>query len=247
MGLLKKIGSAFRGGLSQLINLVKEGANRVFGIFDFFGTLLGITPPKKLRLRVVILRDESGSYLAGASDVQPAIDRATVIFKAQLNTDIVAAGGEMIDTYDPIPPVSALEPECGDHGLKLWLADFKEAGDFYSLNVATNAAAAVTGYATPITAFIVRDVPGEVGCSAGVLTNYVVLGIDGLPTVSSNLDDDVSVQVGQLWLAHELGHACGLWHVGDASNLMHADSDTGVQLGRLQQAVARNSRHITFL
>lgn len=243
-GGLKKIGSAIRGAASQIVNVVKEVANRVFGVIDFLGTLIGIAPPKKLRLRFVILRDETGSSLASRSDVQPAIDRAQAIFKQELNTTIFPAGGKMVETYDPIPPASALDPKCGGGA---WLGDFGEAGDFYSLNIATNMAAAPTGYATPVTAFIVRKVQGEKGCSLGPLTNYVTLDLDGISTISSNTGDDVNTVIGRLWLAHEIAHSCGLWHVGDRSNLMHADAEDGVKLGRFQKAVARNSRHVTFL
>ncbi len=46
------------GLLVQSFNFVKEAFNRLLGFFDFFMSLFGALPTKKLRLRIVILRDE---------------------------------------------------------------------------------------------------------------------------------------------------------------------------------------------
>lgn len=241
----KKVVSAVRGGISQIVNIAKEALNRVFGILDVFGTLIGLELPKKLRLRVVILRNEAGSYLAPSADVEPAIERARAIFKSELITKIIAAGGKLVERIDPIPPATALDPGCGGDA---WLGDFGEAGDFYSLYTATNMAAALTGYATPVTAFIVHNVRGEKGCSLGPLTDYVTLNLDGIKTISvESPGDDVSATIGSLWLAHEIAHSCGLWHSKQKANLMHPSSEDGTTLKRWQKALARNSRHISFL
>ena len=235
--------SAIRSGLSQIVNVVKEGVNRILGIPDFLGNLIGITPRKKLRLRIVILRDENGASLATPDDLALVVERTKAIFKQRFNTNIVPAGGVLIETYDPIPPFEALNPKCDFDG---WLGDFGAAGDFYSLKIATNLAAAPTGYATPITVFIVKDVVGKKGCSLGPLTNYVVYDISGLTAGPGNPDDDVDIPRGQLWLAHELAHSCGLWHSSQKKNLMHKSSDTGTDVRRWEVAIARNSRHVTF-
>lgn len=245
MGFFSKVGSAIRGGLRQIVDVVKEIANRIFGIVDLLASLIGILLPKKLRLRVVILRDETGSFLATAEDVEPAIERAKAIFKTELNTTIVAAGGKMVERVDPMPPTAALNPGCG---FDAWKDDFGDAGDFYSLHIATNLSAAPTGYATPVTAFIVRNVRGKKGCSLGPLTNYVTLDLDGIDTITvGGGDDDVSATIGRLWLAHEIAHSCGLWHVKKKANLMHPTAEDGVDLRNWQKAIARNSRHISFL
>lgn len=242
---LKKIGSAIRGGLGQIVNLAKEAGNRIFGIVDFFANLFGILLPKKLRLRVVILRDGTGSFLATAKDVEPAIERAKDIFKAELNTKIVAAGGKMLERVDAIPPKAALDPICN---FGTWKADFGDAGDFYSLHIATNLSAAPTGYASPVTAFIVRNVINKKGCSLGPLTNYVTLDLDGIKTIIVGINgDDVSATIGSIWLAHEIAHSCGLWHVKKKANLMHPSAEDGVNLRNWQKAIARDSRHISFL
>lgn len=235
--------SAIRGAVRQVVNTVKEAVNRVIGLPDFVGNLIGIVPRKKLRLRIVILRDEDGSALASPADLDLVVQRTKAIFDERFNTRIVASGGVLIETYDPIPPPEALEPRCDFDG---WLQDFSAAGDFYSLKIATNLAAAPTGYATPITVFIVKDVQGKKGCSLGPLTNYVTYDVSGLTPAPPNPNDDVNVPEGQLWLAHELAHACGLWHSRQKKNLMHKSADTGTEVRRWEVAIARNSRHVTF-
>lgn len=236
--------SAIRSGLSQIVNIAKEGVNRILGVPDFIGNLIGIVPRKKLRLRVVILRDENGGTLATPDDLDLVFQRTKAIFKQRFNTKVVPAGGILIETYDPIPPFEALNPKCDVDG---WLDDFGTAGDFYSLKIATNLAAAPTGYAMPITVFIVKNVVDKTGCSFGPLTDHVVYDTNGLTAAPGNPNDDVDVPRGQLWLAHELAHSCGLWHSSQKKNLMHKSSDTGTDVRRWEIAIARNSRHITFL
>lgn len=242
---LKKVGNAIRGGASQLINIIKSAASRLFGIVDFLANLIGIILPKKLRLRVVILQDETGSYLATVAEVEPAIERAKAIFKKELNTKIVASGGTMVSRANEIPPSTALEPGCGGDA---WKEDFGDAGDFFARHSETNAAAFLTGYASPVTAFIVRNVRGKLGCSLGPLTNYVTLDLDGIATITIGAPgDDVSATIGTSWLAHEIAHSCSLWHVKKKINLMHESEESGVNLRKWQKAIARNSRHISFL
>ncbi|HEU5169515.1 MAG TPA: hypothetical protein VFU46_03195, partial [Gemmatimonadales bacterium] len=72
--------------------------------------------------------------------------------------------------------------------------------------------------------FVVRDVMGKKGCSLGPLTDYATLDPDGVKSGNT--------------LAHELGHACGLWHSCSKSNLMWKNSDRsdGVATPRRRRA-----------
>ena len=109
---VKKIGSAIRGGLSQIVNVAKEIVNRVFGVFDFLANLIGILLPKKLRLRVVILRNEGGSFLATAENVEPAIERAKAIFKAELNINTASTQrGQVLQYRSYFPLIARLTVE----------------------------------------------------------------------------------------------------------------------------------------
>lgn len=47
-------------------------------------------------------------------------------------------------------------------------------------------------------------------------------------------------------LAHEVSHACGLWHAGDQTNLANHICG-GTKLKGWQVEIVRNSRHVTFL
>ncbi len=74
---IKKAGNTVVVVVMQAVNVVKEAVNRSFGIpdflfslfagvrvLDFIATLFGLKLAKKLRLRVVILRDKAGTPVA---------------------------------------------------------------------------------------------------------------------------------------------------------------------------------------
>jgi predicted Zn-dependent protease len=71
------------------------------------------------------------------------------------------------------------------------------------------------------------------GCSLGPLTDYVTVAFKESITRT---------------LAHELGHACNLWHYDDPDNLMTPGRSGGVgySLSRVQKALVRMSRHVTY-
>ena len=213
-------------------------------MFDFGLGLLGIFPSKKLRLRVVILHDESNSPITTPQEVSPVIERAKSIFKTEVNVKIVAADDVFIETLGHSAPAAALDVGCGTDA---WKEDFGEAGDLFGRRTARSMSGILTGYAAPVTAFIVRDVRGTKdpkGCSLGPLTDYVTLDLSGL--ADSGSGDDVSVA--PKWLAHEIAHACGLWHDSYGnSNLINPDEGSGTQLTRFQKTFLRNSRHVTYL
>ena len=151
------------------------------------------------------------------------------------------ADGVFVETLGHAAPTAALEVGCGTDA---WLEEFGEAGDLFGRRTARNISGILTGYAAPVTAFIVRDVEDVKGCSLGPLTDYVTLGLDGLE--NSDPGDDVAPP--SKWLAHEIAHACGLWHDSYGnSNLINPDEGSGIELTRFQRSVLRNSRHVTYL
>jgi hypothetical protein len=86
--------------------------------------------------------------------------------------------------------------------------------------------------AIAVSVFIVAGVAGKQGCSFGPLTDYVTVDPDGVanPTL----------------MAHEIGHACNLWHWGPKSQLMYKHHDRGDAVRWLQKNFFRSSRHVTY-
>lgn len=241
-GARRKMGRAglAAGGVSiQTVNILKEAANRGLSLPDAAAQAFGFAPTKKLRLRVVILKDETSNLLAEEDLVGNSIRAAERIFMRQARTKIVPAGGRYVERLASAAPADALDVHCD---MEAWKEGLREAGDFFETYLTQNAAGALTGYAAPVTAFIVRDVDGKAGCSLGPLADYVTVALCGLAT--TGLDEE-GVALPRI-LAHEIGHACGLWHVRDPANLMDPRGP-GVGLRPWQRLILRNSRHVTYL
>jgi hypothetical protein len=128
-------------------------------------------------------------------------------------------------------PAAALDVDCG---ARSWRQDLGEAGRYFrttraeALRGASSPAGGVTGYGGPVAVFVVRDIAGKAGCSMGPLSDYVTVD-----------------RVRGALIAHELGHACGLWHTKADGNLMLPAANRE-ELTRTQVAVFRNSRHVTL-
>ena len=236
------------GFISSIIGTIANGfvglANRSLGIFDFGLGLFGIRPKKKLRLRVLVLRTENGSPLATRNQVVANINYAVSIYKEQANVEIIGVDGDIIRFYDYSAPTAALDVGCD---LDAWREHVGEAGDFFSLNSAVIPIRSQTGYGSPITAFIVRDVKGKDGCALGPLVDYVTVDTDGLEGPEPSGNDDVSLLFyPSKILAHEVAHACGLAHRSGRTTLMNPDNTTGIRLTTFQKSWLRNSRHVTY-
>ncbi len=215
--------------LGQAGSLVQEGVARAVRAPAFAGNLARVERPKKLRLRVVVLRDEAGEPLAREADLEPILAETRRVLERAAGVTLVAAGARLVTVADGPAPRAALEPPCPEG---LWRADLGAAGPYYRRLRATTPAGAFAGYGAPITVFVVADVRGRGGCSLGPLGDYVALEPRVLRHGTRRL------------LAHELGHSCGLPHSHREGNLMRA-RDPGEELTRLQRAIFRNSRHVT--
>jgi hypothetical protein len=234
----RAVGNALSGLGLQGWNFLKDAANRVFGFVDFAASLLGLQLPKKIRIRVAILRTREGQPLVAESTVDAALSLARDVLKREVNTKIVAVGQRLVITVEDNAPDSALDVGCD---AEAWKEDLAEAGEYFRSHLASHLVGSVTGYAAPITVFIVRDVAGKQGCSLGPVADYVTVDVSGLALRG----DDVGEKRPRT-LTHETGHACFLLHRSDPSNLMTPKAP-GLKLTRWQRAVFRNSRHVTFL
>jgi len=220
--------NAIIGTFLQFANIVKETINRLFGLADFVACLLGFQPFKRLRLRVVILRDENGQELADITGVSAALAEATRVFALSARTRLFAAE-PLVVTLDAPAPFEALNVHCDDGA---WQEDFGVTGAYFRKVSARNLVGTLTGYASPVTVFIVQEISGKGGCSLGPLTDYVT-------------QEARTLRANRL-MAHEVAHACGLWHSKEATNLMYPRSPAE-KLSRWQMAIFRNSRHVTYL
>lgn len=209
-----------------VVRVVTTIIGAVLGIFDL---LLGFIawPPKKLRLQIFILSDQSGP-LVDPGDLKPAIDFAKKTLKDRFNVKLVSYGENMIQIIEEPAPRAALEVSCDSGALK---EEFGEAGEYFA-NHLTGWNAIPISLTFPITAFVVRDVKGKIGCSLGPLSDYITLDKEGAKSEST--------------LAHEIGHCCSLWHSGSKSNLMWPDADRGNQVKWFQKNLLRSSRHVLY-
>jgi len=218
---------ALAAALAQTANVLRETGNRVFGIPELAGSLAGSRRPKKLRVRVVILRDEQGNAVATQTDVEPSLAEARRVLREQLAIELLPAAEPMVTTLEVPAPKGALDSPCAEGS---WRADFGEGGAFFRRFAQRGPA---TGSGTPITVFVVRDVLGKAGCSLGPLVDHVTVDMTALTGRRLRV------------LAHELGHACGLPHSDSAENLMLPKA-MGERLQPWQVAVFRSSRHVKY-
>jgi len=213
--------------LREIWDFIVEAVNRIIGVIDLIGCAFGINWEKRLRICVIILRDEKGNEVGSEDAIKIAIDNAKKIYKEEANVKLMVNG---IFSVDKPSPSYSLDVHCnaGAWGDDLGLAGsyFEFNSNFYCFDGIANR---LTGYAAPVVVFVVRDVIDKSGCSMGPVTDYVT--VEGKNPVC---------------LAHEIGHACSLWHHSNRGNLMHSACG-GTNLKKWQKCILRNSRHVTYL
>jgi hypothetical protein len=222
---------AAAAGVFQFVSLAREVIDRVLSIPDAAASLAGVRPAKKLRVRVVVLRDGEGSAVAERAHVDEALAEAQRVLKREAAVDLLPAGDLLVETLAERAPRSALEHPCSTQGL--WRADLGAAGGYFRSRLAKGLGLPL-GHGAPITVFVVRDVVGRCGCSLGPFGDYVTIDGGGLTGRTKRI------------LAHELGHSCGLPHSKREENLMRTPGP-GERLTRLQATILRTSRHVTYL
>jgi hypothetical protein len=233
--------------LREAWDIITTAMYGVTSIIDFVGSLLGLLPEKRLKICVVIQRDETKEPIVSSSVVLECVQFAITVFKSQANIRILPVGlfhntTAFNDVPEADPDYIAIEDGPSDTltldvscGAGAWFGDLGEAGSQFETKMVRDCFPGsfrrIIGYGAPIVPFAVRHLgTNEAGCSLGPLADYV--------TVIFSLDN-------QRALAHELGHACNLWHDDGNDNLMKPDG-VNASLGRFQVALLRASRHITF-
>jgi hypothetical protein len=225
---LKKVWQKVKAAVRFVVRLVVTlVVNLTLGLPDLlFGFLTW--PTKKLKYQIFILSDDKGP-LIDPGQLASSIDYFTKTFKDKLNVKVVPYGKPGIEVIKSHVPDAALDVHCG-FGLEK--DEWGDAGEFFSQYTAGWNAIPIS-LTFPVTIFIVRSVKDKVGCSVGPLADWVVV------------DSSVGVSSGNT-LAHEVGHACNLWHVGDTSKLMYENTSRGNGFYWWQKNLARSCRHIYY-
>ena len=196
-----------------------------------------------LLLSCAPLRGDESGPVVNQAELKPPIDKTREILKQQVNVHLLPYGSQMVEVIrEPAPP-AALNPS-GIWG-QTAVDEMTEAGDFFAQHLAGWNAVPISG-TFPITVFVVADVGnGKGGYSLGPLTDYVTIDPSLIKATASG---PVLNQPDLTGTAHEIGHACDLFHVGSKTNLMYGDSDQreDTQLSWYQKNLFRSSRHVLY-
>lgn len=204
--------------------------------------LVGVLPEKTLRVGFINLAEGQPAL----DDLEGAIINAGVVLRGQANIRLVVTGKEGAVDWsrswvDLRASEIAVHPESGHGPVEvgcLWTAfaeDLSRKGSTFGKAIVRGDRFGMwrrlVGAGSPLSVLLVDKVHGGqlLGCSLGPLVDYVTVNA-GDPRC----------------LAHELGHACNLWHVGERSNLMHHHCGGG-RLSRWQVSLLRMSRHVAYV
>lgn len=232
--------------LKWLWNSLTTFIHFLVGLVEFGLWKLNFRPRKKFRVGFIILTDVDSKSLVESEKVLPAVEKAQQIYE-QANITILPSfpkpkklseTGELPEKDQWVRTMSKpaakriLEVDCN---LKAFFQDFGMSGYNYQTLILANffetGLRRITGYGSPVTVIVVKEIRGFAGCSIGWLSDYVTVESRHLFTT-----------------AHELGHACNLFHREDEDNLMHPRSGRQevINLTDWQIAMIRASRHVTL-
>jgi len=220
---MEKIWNGIKGSTRIITRIVAEAFHRlVINIFDILFGFLN-WPEKKLRVKIFVLQDPKADPVVSLDDLDTAIEYANRSFKKNFNTRLLPykSGQQFAEVLKRKTPYEVLYIKGSIGALA---EEFTITGSFFASNL--------SGLFYPVTAFVVLDIDHASGCSLGPLTDYVTLDPDGAKNAST--------------LAHEIAHACGLWHVGSKSNLLWRTFSRGDKVEWWQKSIFRSSRHVTY-
>ncbi|HEX3167400.1 MAG TPA: hypothetical protein VHQ93_14120 [Chitinophagaceae bacterium] len=205
------------------IRIIVETVHRL--VINIFDTLFGFLnwPEKKLRVKIFILQDRQATPVVSPGDLSAAIEYAKRSFKKNFNTRLLPhrSPQQFAEVLQKRTPNEVLYTKGSIGALA---EEFTSAGSFFAFNL--------IGVFYPVTAFVVLKIDHASGCSLGPLTDYVTLDPDGAKNAST--------------LAHEIAHACGLWHQQAKSNLLWRTFSRGDEVTWWQKNIFRSSRHVTY-
>jgi len=220
---MEKIWNGIKGSARIIIRIIPETVHRL--VINIFDTVFGFLnwPEKNIRVKIFILQDPQANPVVSPADLDTAIEYAKRSFKKNFNTRLIPykSGQKFVEVLQRKAPYEVLSTKGSFGALG---EEFTITGSFFASNL--------TGLFYPITAFVVLDIDHASGCSLGPLTDYVTLDPDGAKNAST--------------LAHEIAHACGLWHLHSKSNLLGRTFSRGDEIKWWQKNIFRGSRHVTY-
>lgn len=233
--------------ISWIWHIVLTAVWGILGLLDLLLSLIGVRPEKKLRLCTLLLKDRNGNLVANTADAVTQLQNTIDIFFQEANVRVIRSAPFQYDSgfagkekakskwvkVNPDKSTSdILDVECNIKAAleDLWVIGMKI--DFFSITkFFYGNLRRLIGYGAPVFILIVKELGGStIGCSLGPLTDYVTIEGRNLGCI-----------------AHELGHACNLWHSSKTNNLMRGSySSSNNKLSNWQIALLRNSRHVTY-
>lgn len=213
----------------------------------------GIVPEKRLRIRIVILRDENGQPACRASDLLPQLLFAMRVYKEQANVAIVPArlslhrgsaarSGFISRSFFAIDDgMMAVDLSAnlgrGRFGRGRRLLNLKSCRWCFGEQWRR-----LVGYGAPVTVFVTAAANGPfLGWHLGPPGEYALL----------MFRPEMAIGEYSAVLAHEIGHVCTLRHSKVPDNLMNRHvqplGGSELQLARDQVIALRVSPHTTCL
>lgn len=221
------------GIIRTILNWVTEIIWRIVGLLDFFASLVGIRPRKKMYFGVIV-PSVDGKQIISDELIMRQVNAAISFYDTTCNINLIFTG---ICKTNVKPPDSGLVVGCDASG---FFNDWWIAGSYFEFATATckfmDSFRRVIGLGAEIVVFIVQDVTpkGTNGCSFTSTHNYVV--------IEAKRDDQAFVA------AHEMGHACWLAHDSDTTNLMNPITpSSNPVLSNLQISLVRWSKHCVYI
>lgn len=222
--------------IGQIINWIEYIVwGLIQGGIELGAWIIGVHPTKTLRLCFIIPERLKGGPLINPADLTQAIEDTRDVLSSEADIDVKVLGRT---TTNGQSARSATDVSCG---WKSWLEDLFLKGHYFerwSISRCFGSSfSRLIGLASPVIVFVVDNVEGKDGCSNGPTNDYVVVEADDVAPSSGS---DILV------VAHEVGHACGLPHYDDNSNLMYGESPIGRNLVDFQARLMRSSPYVTF-
>jgi len=255
-----------------IISIVTTIIWTIVSLGDALLGLIGIRPEKILRACTVILRDENGAPVATEEFATELLQVAADMYKRDANVRLIPLGpfkystgflgpesvtNEWVHTNSASSDSDTLDVACGAGGVG---AEWGLSGSKFQWLASTNcfygAWRRVLGYGAPVTCFIIRSIPGALGCSLWITDYVTVVGEQTLPPTDPGYVPPTSPRT----IGHELGHSCNLWHVcvdDGITNLMATQgacdpasatlpNRANPELSNWQVLLVRSSKHVTY-